>query len=143
MKKLMILTIILSIFTACSSTPETENEQYKRLLKQAEKFQKEKVEAEKRAAEELEKQRIEEIRKNKLLNEEKKSEITYEINKKEHIDPHFGKTRGEIMQYEMKKVKEEMEVLKNEVDVYAEKEKKLKEYKNKLEKLEKLNKLSM
>ncbi len=117
MKKIGIFLLALLVLPACSSSTavnETKDDQYARLLEQAEKNER--------------------AKKEKLM-----------IGKDGEIveNPHEGKTRGEIMQYEMAKVKQEMEMLKQETDNYVEKEKKLKLYREKMEKLEKLNEISM
>lgn len=149
MKKILLILSLVFIVTACSTVNTAENNetQVKRLLKEAEKKEK--------AAE---KQRIEE---NKKLEDEKlaeaeargtetnseikeeSAEVVEEVKKEKWVNPHEGKTRGEIMQYEMERVRAEMEALQTSVDDYAKRTKMLKEYKEKLEKLEKLNQASM
>ena len=52
---------------------------------------------------------------------------------------HKGMTRGEIMEYEMTRISDEMNALQADVQQYQEKKAQLKAYQEKLEKLEKLN----
>lgn len=122
----MLIFVILTVFVSCTANIETRNEQYQRLLNRADELQKEKLERE---------EKIKKEEADKILEIKKEQE--------KYVDPHLGKTRGEIMQYEMGKVKEEMGLLKEEVDNYVKKEKTLKEYKERLNRLEKLNKVSM
>ena len=62
-------------------------------------------------------------------------QIVVEQDKKSHK----GMTRGEIMEYEMTRVSDEMNALQADVQQYQEKKAQLKAYQEKLEKLEKLN----
>lgn len=146
MKKILLILSLVFIVTACSTvnTPENNKTQVKRLLKEAEKkekaAEKERIEESKKIEEENVKEV--EIEKNSKIKEES-SEIVEEVKKEKWVNPHEGKTRGEIMQYEMERVRAEMEALQTSVDDYAKRTKMLKEYKEKLEKLEKLNKASM
>ena len=52
---------------------------------------------------------------------------------------HKGMTRGEIMEYEMTRVSDEMNALQADVQQYQEKKAQLKAYQEKLQKLEELN----
>jgi len=52
---------------------------------------------------------------------------------------HIGMTRGEIMEYEMTRVSEEMNALQEEVKQSQEKKTQLKAYQEKLENLKRLN----
>ncbi len=133
MKKILLILAVFLV-AGCSSTvvEETKDEQYTRLLKEAERADEEKKEQERLEAEKLAGGKTNEI-----------AEVQVSGEKQKYVDPHVGKTRGEIMQYEMAKVKEEMEALKAETDNYVEREKMLKSYKEKLENLEKINKVSM
>lgn len=149
MKKILILLSLIFMLIACSTvnTRESDETQVKRLLKEAEKKEKE---AEKKRMEESKKMAKESAM---LVKEEETQaniemktenvEIVEEPKKEKWVDPHEGKTRGEIMQYEMEIVRAEMEALQTSVDDYAKRTKMLKEYKEKLEKLEKLNQASM
>ena len=62
-------------------------------------------------------------------------QIVVEQDKKSHK----GMTRGEIMEYEMTRISDEMNALQADVQQYQEKKAQLKAYQEKLEKLEKLN----
>lgn len=139
MKKLLTLLALAIFIVGCSSTGsglETNDEQIARLLKEAERKEKEKKEMQAVAVEVTVDENIKE--EEALENNE-----IQEVEEIKNVNPHEGKTRGEIMQYEMERVRAEMETLQTSVNEYAEKVKVLKEYKEKVEKLENLNKASM
>jgi len=66
-------------------------------------------------------------------------EVPIENNKRSHK----GMSRGEIMEYEMTRVSEEMNALQTNVQQYQEKKTQLKAYQEKLQNLEKLNNAGM
>ena len=69
----------------------------------------------------------------------KEADKKRENNKKSHK----GMSRGEIMEYEMTRVSEEMNALQTNVQQYQEKKTQLKAYQEKLQNLEKLNNAGM
>lgn len=122
MKKVLLLILTLLMF-ACTNTTnkeETREKQISRLLKEADK-KKETVEIEKTVVDEVTEDEVVE----EVFVQDKKS--------------HKGMTRGEIMEYEMIRVSDEMNALQTSVQQYQEKKAQLKSYQEKLEKLEKLN----
>ena len=124
MKKILLLSLSLLIL-ACTnmdtSTDESKEAQISRLLKEADKKKEETVEVEKTVVTD----NGEEVTEEEVAVQNKKS--------------HKGMTRGEIMEYEMTRVSDEMNALQADVQQYQEKKAQLKAYQEKLEKLEKLN----
>ena len=124
MKKILLLSLSLLIL-ACTnmntSTDESKEAQISRLLKEADKKKEETVEVEKTVVTD---------------NGEK---ITEEETTVQNKKSHKGMTRGEIMEYEMTRVSDEMNALQADVQEYQEKKAQLKAYQEKLQKLEELN----
>ena len=124
MKKILLLSLSLLIL-ACTnmdtSTDESKEAQISRLLKEADKKKEETVEVEKTVVTD----NGEEVTEGEVAVQNKKS--------------HKGMTRGEIMEYEMTRVSDEMNALQAEVQEYQEKKAQLKAYQEKLQKLEELN----
>ena len=124
MKKILLLSLSLLIL-ACSnmdtSTDESKEAQISRLLKEADKKKEETVEVEKTVVTD----NGEEVTEGEVAVQNKKS--------------HKGMTRGEIMEYEMTRVSDEMNALQSDVQQYQEKKAQLKAYQEKLQKLEELN----
>ena len=124
MKKILLLSLSL-LMLACTnmdtSTDESKEAQISRLLKEADKKKEETVEVEKTVVTD---------------NGEK---ITEEETTVQNKKSHKGKTRGEIMEYEMTRVSDEMNALQADVQQYQEKKAQLKAYQEKLQKLEELN----
>ena len=124
MKKILLLSLSLLIL-ACTnmdtSTDESKEAQISRLLKEADKKKEETVEVEKTVVTD----NGEEVTEGEVAVQNKKS--------------HKGMTRGEIMEYEMTRISDEMNALQADVQQYQEKKAQLKAYQEKLEKLEKLN----
>ena len=124
MKKILLLLSSLFLI-ACTnmdtSVDESKEAQISRLLKEADKKKEETVEVKKTVVT----NNGEEITEEKVTIQDKKS--------------HKGMTRGEIMEYEMTRVSDEMNALQADVQQYQEKKAQLKAYQEKLEKLEKLN----
>ena len=124
MKKILLLSLSLLIL-ACTnmntSIDESKEAQISRLLKEADKKKEETVEVEKTVVTD---------------NGEK---ITEEETTVQNKKSHKGMTRGEIMEYEMTRISDEMNALQADVQQYQEKKAQLKAYQEKLEKLEKLN----
>jgi hypothetical protein len=100
-----------------TSTDESKEAQISRLLKEADKKKEETVEVEKT-----------------VVTDNGEEEVAVQ-NKKSHK----GMTRGEIMEYEMTRVSDEMNALQADVQQYQEKKAQLKAYQEKLQKLEELN----
>ena len=124
MKKILLLLSSLFLF-ACANidtgVDESKEAQISRLLKEADKKKDKTVEVEKKLVTDNGEEVIEE-------------EATVQ-NKKSHK----GMTRGEIMEYEMTRVSEEMNALQEEVKQSQEKKTQLKSYQEKLENLKRLN----
>ena len=124
MKKILLLSLSLLIL-ACTnmntSTDESKEAQISRLLKEADKKKEETVEVE------------------KTVVTDNGEEITEEETTVQDKKSHKGMTRGEIMEYEMTRISDEMNALQADVQQYQEKKAQLKAYQEKLEKLEKLN----
>ncbi|MGP1428832.1 MAG: defensin-inducing lipoprotein FAD-I [Fusobacterium sp.] len=124
MKKILLLSLSLLIF-ACTnmntSTDESKEAQISRLLKEADKKKEETVEVE------------------KTVVTDNGEEITEEETTVQNKKSHKGMTRGEIMEYEMTRVSDEMNALQADVQEYQEKKAQLKAYQEKLQKLEELN----
>ena len=128
MKKILLLSLSL-LMLACTnmdtSTDESKEAQISRLLKEADKKKEETVEVEKTVVTD---------------NGEK---ITEEETTVQNKKSHKGMTRGEIMEYEMTRVSEEMNALHADVQQYQEKKAQLNAYQEKLENLKKLNDAGM
>ena len=124
MKKILLLSLSLLIL-ACTnmdtSTDESKEAQISRLLKEADKKKEETVEVE------------------KTVVTDNGEEITEEETTVQNKKSHKGMTRGEIMEYEMTRVSDEMNALQSDVQQYQEKKAQLKAYQEKLQKLEELN----
>jgi len=124
LKKILLLSLSL-LMLACTnmdtSTDESKEAQISRLLKEADKKKEETVEVEKTVVTD---------------NGEK---ITEEETTVQNKKSHKGMTRGEIMEYEMTRVSDEMNALQADVQQYQEKKAQLKAYQEKLQKLEELN----
>ena len=124
MKKILLLLSSLFLI-ACTnmdtSVDESKEAQISRLLKEADKKKEETVEVKKTVVT----NNREEITEEKVTIQDKKS--------------HKGMTRGEIMEYEMTRVSDEMNALQADVQQYQEKKAQLKSYQEKLENLDKLN----
>ena len=124
MKKILLLSVSL-LMLACTnmdtSTDESKEAQISRLLKEADKKKEETVEVEKTVVTD---------------NGEKITEDETTVQNKKS---HKGMTRGEIMEYEMTRVSDEMNALQADVQQYQEKKAQLKAYQEKLQKLEELN----
>ena len=124
MKKILLLLSSLFLI-ACTnmdtSVDESKEAQISRLLKEADKKKEETVEVKKTVVT----NNREEITEEKVTIQDKKS--------------HKGMTRGEIMEYEMTRVSDEMNALQADVQQYQEKKAQLKAYQEKLQKLEELN----
>ena len=124
MKKILLLLSSLFLI-ACTnmdtSTDESKEAQISRLLKEADKKKEETVEVEKTVVTD----NGEEVTEEEVAVQNKKS--------------HKGMTRGEIMEYEMTRVSDEMNALQADVQQYQEKKAQLKAYQEKLQKLEELN----
>lgn len=124
MKKILLLSLSLLIL-ACTnmdiSTDESKEAQISRLLKEADKKKEETAEVEKTVVTD----NGEEVTEEEVAVQNKKS--------------HKGMTRGEIMEYEMTRVSDEMNALQADVQQYQEKKAQLKAYQEKLQKLEELN----
>ena len=124
MKKILLLSLSL-LMLACTnmdtSTDESKEAQISRLLKEADKKKEETVEVE------------------KTVVTDNGEEITEEETTVQNKKSHKGMTRGEIMEYEMTRVSDEMNALQADVQQYQEKKAQLKAYQEKLQKLEELN----
>ena len=124
MKKILLLLSSLFLI-ACTnmdtSVDESKEAQISRLLKEADKKKEETVEVKKTVVT----NNGEEITEEKVTIQDKKS--------------HKGMRRGEIMEYEMTRVSDEMNALQADVQQYQEKKAQLKSYQEKLENLDKLN----
>ena len=124
MKKILLLSLSLLIL-ACTnmntSKDESKEAQISRLLKEADKKKEETVEVE------------------KTVVTDNGEEITEEETTVQNKKSHKGMTRGEIMEYEMTRVSDEMNALQADVQEYQEKKAQLKAYQEKLQKLEELN----
>ena len=124
MKKILLLSLSL-LMLACTnmdtSTDESKEAQISRLLKEADK----------------KKEETEEVEKTVVTDNGEK--ITEEETTVQNKKSHKGMTRGEIMEYEMTRVSDEMNALQADVQQYQEKKAQLKAYQEKLQKLEELN----
>ncbi|UTI53447.1 hypothetical protein NLJ26_02195 [Fusobacterium polymorphum] len=124
MKKILLLLLSLLIL-ACTnmdtSTDESKEAQISRLLKEADKKKEETAEVE------------------KTVVTDNGEEVTEEEVAVQNKKTHKGMTRGEIMEYEMTRVSDEMNAIQADVQQYQEKKAQLKAYQEKLQKLEELN----
>lgn len=141
MKKVLLLLSLLTL-VACSSAnkPETNEQQIDRLLKVAEQKEKMRKEAELRKVSQIKAQKEAGVPENEIIIEEV---VVEEMPVEQKVDPHKGKTRGEIMVYEMDRITNEMNAIDTKVQDYIEKDKALKQEKARFEKLKKLNDASM
>lgn len=129
LKKLLILSSALLILS-CTNTisggaDETKEDQVTRLLKEADKIKNVEVEKTEISNENGE-----------VVVQEEEVSITEEEKSKRR---HKGMTRGEIMEYEMTRISEEMNALQADIHQTQEKKAQLKAYKEKLENLKRLN----
>jgi hypothetical protein len=129
LKKLLILSSALLILS-CTNTisggaDETKEDQVTRLLKEADKIK----------TVEVEKTEISNENEEVVVQEEEVSITEEEKSKRRHK----GMTRGEIMEYEMTRISEEMNALQADIHQTQEKKAQLKAYKEKLENLKRLN----
>ena len=129
LKKLLILSSALLMFS-CTNTisggaDETKEDQVTRLLKEADKIK----------TVEVEKTEISNENGEVVVQEEEVSITEEEKSKRRHK----GMTRGEIMEYEMTRISEEMNALQADIHQTQEKKAQLKVYQEKLENLKRLN----
>lgn len=125
MKKILLLILSLLMF-ACTNNASIEEDkeaQISRLLKEADKKREE----------------TEKI----VINEKGEKVVVEEVPVENNKKSHKGMSRGEIMEYEMTRVSEEMNTLQTNVQQYQEKKTQLKAYQEKLQNLEKLNNAGM
>ena len=125
-KKLIMLSSALLMFSCTNATvggaDESKEDQMARLLEEANKVKTVKVE--------------------KTVINDKGEEVVVEEEQEVAVQDkrsHKGMTRGEIMEYEMTRVSEEMNALQEEVKQSQEKKTQLKAYQEKLENLKRLN----
>ena len=78
-----------------------------------------------------------------VINEKGEKVVVEEVPIENNKRSHKGMSRGEIMEYEMTRVSEEMNALQTNVQQYQEKKTQLKAYQEKLQNLEKLNNAGM
>ena len=127
-KKVLILLSSLFMFSctnvATAGVDETKEDQRARLLEEANKVKT------------VQKTVINEKGEEVIVEEE----VPVEANGRRS---HIGMTRGEIMEYEMTRVSEEMNALHADVQQYQEKKAQLNAYQEKLENLKKLNDAGM
>ena len=109
-----------------TSIEEDKEAQISRLLKEADKKREETIETEKIAT-----------------NEKGEGVVVEEVPVENNKKSHKGMSRGEIMEYEMTRISEEMNTLQTNVQQYQEKKAQLKTYQEKLQNLEKLNNAGM
>ena len=126
LKKLWILSSALLILSCTNTTSggadESKEDQMARLLEEANKVKTVKVE--------------------KTVINDKGEEVVVEEEQAvadQDKRSHKGMTRGEIMEYEMTRVSEEMNALQADIHQTQEKKAQLKAYKEKLENLKRLN----
>lgn len=125
LKKLLVLLSALLMFSCTNTTggaDESKEDQMARLLEEANKVKTVKVE--------------------KTVINDKGEEVVVEEEQAvadQDKRSHKGMTRGEIMEYEMTRVSEEMNALQEEVKQSQEKKTQLKSYQEKLENLKRLN----
>ena len=128
MKKILLLMLSLLMFACTNNTSieEDKEAQISRLLKEADKKREETIETEKIAT-----------------NEKGEGVVVEEVPVENNKKSHKGMSRGEIMEYEMTRISEEMNTLQTNVQQYQEKKAQLKTYQEKLQNLEKLNNAGM
>jgi len=129
LKKLLILSSAL-LMLSCTNiisggADETKEDQVTRLLKEADKIK----------TVEVEKTEISNENGEVVVREEEVSITEEEKSKRRHK----GMTRGEIMEYEMTRISEEMNALQADIHQTQEKKAQLKVYQEKLENLKRLN----
>ncbi len=129
LKKLLILSSALLMLSctniASGGADETKEDQVTRLLKEADKIK----------TVEVEKTEISNENGEVVVQEEEVSITEEEKSKRRHK----GMTRGEIMEYEMTRISEEMNALQADIHQTQEKKAQLKAYQEKLENLKRLN----
>ena len=129
LKKLLILSSALLMLSCTNITSggadETKEDQVTRLLKEADKIK----------TVEVEKTEISNENGEVVVQKEEVSITEEEKSKRRHK----GMTRGEIMEYEMTRISEEMNALQADIHQTQEKKAQLKAYKEKLENLKRLN----
>ena len=129
LKKLLILSSALLMLSctniASGGADETKEDQVPRLLKEADKIK----------TVEVEKTEISNENGEVVVQEEEVSITEEEKSKRRHK----GMTRGEIMEYEMTRISEEMNALQADIHQTQEKKAQLKAYQEKLENLKRLN----
>ena len=125
MKKILLLILSLLMFACTNNTSieEDKEAQISRLLKEADKKREE----------------TEKI----VINEKGEKVVVEEVPIENNKRSHKGMSRGEIMEYEMTRVSEEMNALQTNVQQYQEKKTQLKAYQEKLQNLETLNNAGM
>lgn len=123
MKKLLLLlsTLLIVACTNITNVDETKEDQRARLLEEANKTR----------------------TVTKTVENETGEETVVEEVQIQNKKSHKGMTRGEIMEYEMTRVSEEMNALQADVQQYQEKKAQLKAYQEKLENLKRLNEASI
>ena len=128
MKKILLLILSLLMFACTNNTSieEDKEAQISRLLKEADKKREETIETEKI-----------------VTNEKGEGVVVEEVPVENNKKSHKGMSRGEIMEYEMTRISEEMNTLQTNVQQYQEKKAQLKTYQEKLQNLEKLNNAGM
>ena len=123
LKKLLILLSSLFMFSCTNVTTdgvdETKDDQRARLLEEANK--------------------VKTVKKTVINEKGEEVVVEEEVVTESGRRSHAGMTRGEIMEYEMTRVSDEMNALQADVQQYQEKKAQLKAYQEKLQKLEELN----
>jgi len=122
-KKVLILLSSLFMFSctnvATDGVDETKEDQMARLLEEANK--------------------VKTVQKTVINEKGEEVVVEEEVVTESGRHSHAGMTRGEIMEYEMTRVSEEMNALQEEVKQSQEKKTQLKAYQEKLENLKRLN----
>ena len=123
LRKLLILLSSLFMFSCTNVTTdgvdETKDDQRARLLEEANK--------------------VKTVKKTVINEKGEEVVVEEEVVTESGRRSHAGMTRGEIMEYEMTRVSEEMNALQEEVKQSQEKKTQLKTYQEKLENLKRLN----
>ena len=126
-KKVLILLSSLFMFSctnvATDGVDETKEDQMARLLEEANK--------------------VKTVKKTVINEKGEEVVVKEEVVTESGRRSHAGMTRGEIMEYEMTRVSEEMNALHADVQQYQEKKAQLNAYQEKLENLKKLNDAGM
>ena len=126
-KKVLILLSSLFMFSctnvATDGVDETKEDQMARLLEEANK--------------------VKTVKKTVINEKGEEVVVEEEVITESGRRSHAGMTRGEIMEYEMTRVSEEMNALHADVQQYQEKKAQLNAYQEKLENLKKLNDAGM